>query len=55
VQATELVQYEQAQPAQMQYASQQGVPQNWQQLRPISAANAQQLAEPSNAFSVSDT
>jgi hypothetical protein len=53
-QATELVQYEQVvEPEQMQYQSEQGVPQNWQQLRPISSADAQQLAQPSQAFSVS--
>ena len=52
-QATDLVQYEQVEPEQMQYQSEQGVPQNWQQLRPISSADAQQLAQPSQAFSVS--
>eukprot|EP00001_Collodictyon_triciliatum_P117597 20621_2 len=50
--ATELVQYEQVEPEQMQYQSEQGVPQNWQQLRPISSADAQQLAQPSQAFSL---
>lgn len=54
-QATELVQYEQAEPGmQYQYAAQQqGVPSNWQQLTPVSSAQAQQLAMPSNAYSVS--
>jgi len=51
--ATELVEYEEVQPGQqIQYASQQGVPQNWQQLSPISQGAAQQLAEGSNAFSL---
>jgi len=58
-QASELVQYEQYQPEQqVEYASQeQGVPANWQQLTPVSAGQAQQLAgvEPSTAFSVSCT
>lgn len=56
-QVTELVQYEEVQPSagqQVEYVSQQqGVPQNWQQLSPISTGQAQQLAEGSNAFSVS--
>jgi hypothetical protein len=57
LQVTELVQYEEVQPGQqVEYVSQQqGVPQNWQQLSPISTGQAQQLAEGSNAFSVSDS
>lgn len=52
-QATELVQYEQVQQGQQYEQVNQGVPSNWQQLTPISSAQAQQLAEPSTAFSVS--
>ena len=52
-QATELVQYEQVLPEQeVQYAAEKSTPGSWQQLRPISSAQAQQLAEPSNAFSL---
>ena len=45
LQTSELVEYQTAT---------QGIPANWQQLSPISPAQAQQLdAEPANAFAVS--